>query len=127
MRVLAAGMQCMLSKQDRLDKMFVEHGLSTNNAGFQADLHDMDVSQECRALQPFFTNKYWSKSDHVHDMTIEMPPPPDEDHLERSGGARKRHCALDQREVMRVEEPEHGIPRPLLLDVNNNSKKALNS
>jgi hypothetical protein len=73
-------------------------------------------------LQPFFTNKYWSKSDHVHDLTIEMPPPPDEDHLERTGGERKRRHALDQREVMRVEEPEHGIPRPLLLDVDNNSK-----
>lgn len=63
-----------------------------------------------------------TQTEHVPDMTIELPLPIDEDQLERSGGERKRRRSLDQREVLRVEKQEHGIPRPLLLDVDNNNK-----
>jgi hypothetical protein len=63
-----------------------------------------------------------TQTEHVQDMTIELPLPIEEDQLERSGGEHKRRRSLDQREVLRVEQPEQGIPRPLLLDVDNNNK-----
>jgi hypothetical protein len=55
-------------------------------------------------------------------MNIDLPPALADDQLERSGGERKRRRSLDQREVLRVEMTEPGIPRPLLLDVDNNNK-----
>jgi hypothetical protein len=101
-RLLAAGMQRLLAAQDRIERV-----LAAQNPVSTAAHHGTIVSQTTITEQ---------------NMVVDLPLPRDDDHLGGSGGRRKRRRSVDQREVLRAEEVEEGIPRPLLVGVDNNNK-----
>jgi hypothetical protein len=69
-RMLVAGMQFMLAKQERLDRMLVQRlwerghsasnlGVPTSNLGDHDDPDVMDVSRDIPSLELFITKRYW--------------------------------------------------------------------